>query len=488
MATNKSSRSWVLKEFKEFSCNDKRLDSRFIAVATDALENPSVRINQASGDWAATKGAYRLFNNSKVNSVEMFECHQNQTVDRIKKQKEVVIAIQDSTYLDFSNNSKLKGKGPIGTRQQNLTGYVMHSTLAVSSQGLPLGFLTHDLWARDEFKKNGKAKKKTLKKKESYKWVRALETVHALKLEDQEIINIADREADFYEYFEAAERLGEKIIIRARYDRKVMEEQDDLDEETEEDKKGMWDFMLKQPVRFTERVEVSRNHVHIKGKNKSSFKERRDAEVEVRVGQVTFNPPLGSKSKAPLTYNLVFVKEVKAPEETIPLEWMLISNLPILTDEDISKIIKYYRLRWMIEEYHKILKSGCGVENCLLEDTEAMFRYITLFSIIAWRLFWITRLQRIDPNIPCTQGVADVEWKALYCYLHRTKEPPDKTPTIREFIIWIARLGGFLARKGDGEPGIVTVWRGWTRLNDIVETYQLFIPIPEVENDIKRCG
>lgn len=482
MATNKSTRSWALSEFKEFSCNDKRLDKRFITVATDALENPSVRINQASEDWAATKGAYRFFNNAKVNCSEMFRCHQEQTLGRIKKHK-VVLAIQDSTYLDFSNHTKLKGKGPIGTQQQNLTGYVMHSTLAVSAEGLPLGLLTHDLWARDEIKKNPIAtnQKLPVEKKESYKWMRALEAVHALKLDDQEIINIADREADFYEFFEAVERLEERIIIRARYDRRVMEEQDEVDEENEENKKGMWDFMLEQPVRFKESVEVSRNHIQIKGKNKSEFREQRVAEVEVRVGQATFSPPSNKKQKTALTHKLVYVKEVNAPDGIIPLEWMLITNLSILTDEDISRIIKYYRLRWMIEEFHRILKTGCAIENCLLEDTEAMFRYITLFSIIAWRLFWITRLQRIDPEAPCTQGVADVEWKGLYCFMHRTKVLPTKVPTIREMIIWVARLGGFLARKGDGEPGIITVWRGWARLYDIVETYEVFTADPEME-------
>lgn len=482
MTTNKSTRSWVLREFKEFSCGDKRLDNRFATVATDALENPAVSINQASEDWAATKGAYRLFNNSKFNHSEMFECHQTQTLNRIKKHKGVVIAIQDSSYLDFSNHTTLKGKGPIGTRDQNLTGYVMHSTLAVTSEALPLGLLTHDLWARSEIKKNRNAKnrKLPLEKKESHKWVKALEAIHALKLKDQEIINIADREADFYEYFEAAERLEEKIIIRARYDRQITEEDND-DEENEENKKGMWEFMLKQPVCFKEAVEVSRNHVQIKGKNKSVFKERRTADVEVRMGQVTFNAPSSTKQRTSLTYNLIFVKEVNAPEGTIPLEWMLITNLSALTDHDISRVISYYRLRWMIEEYHKILKTGCGVEKCLLEDTQAMFRYITLFCIIAWRLFWMTRLQRINPEMLCTCLLADIEWKALYCYLYRTKEPPVKIPTIREVIIWIARLGGFLARKGDGEPGIITVWRGWVRLNDIVETYQLFTDMSEGE-------
>ena len=482
MANDKSTNGWVLSEFKGLACGDKRLDNRFVTVATNGLENPAARISHASGGWPAAKGAYRLFNNPKLDRDEIFRCHQESTISRLKNQK-IVLAIQDSTYLDFSNHTKLKGKGPIGTRQQNLTGYVMHSTLAVTPEGFSAGLLTHDLWARTEFKENPKARNRKLpvEEKESYKWIQALEEIHALNLEDIEIITLCDREADFYDFFEAVERLTEKVIIRARYDREIVEKQDGEDGENEKNKKSMWDFMHGQPVCFKESVEVARNHVHIKGKNKREFKEYRVAEVEVRMGQVTFYPPSNSKQRKTVTCNLVFIKEVNAPEGSIPLEWMLMTNLPISSKEEVAKIIEYYRLRWMIEEYHKILKTGCAIEDCLLEDTEAMFRYITLFSIIAWRLFWLTRLQRINPEAPCTQGVTEYEWKAAYCYLYRTKTPPTKEPTIREVVVWIARLGGFLARKSDGEPGIITVWRGWTRLQDIVATYTLFLVNPESE-------
>jgi hypothetical protein len=470
-----------MTEFKDFSCGDKRLDKRFIIVASDALENPSAPINQASSDWAAAKAAYRFFGNETVDRSEIFRCHQENTINRVKDCK-VVLAIQDSSYLDFSNHTKLKGKGPIGTKQQNLTGYIMHSTLAVSSEGLPLGLLTHELWAREEIKENRNAKnlKLSTEEKESYKWIKALETIHELELGDTEIIHMGDREIDFYDFFEAVERTNEKIVIRARYDRKL-EDQEEIEDENEKNKKSMWDFMIGQPVRFKESVEVSRNHVYAGGKNGKGFKESRVAEVEVRVGQVTFTPPSYSKKNTLLTYNLVFIKEVNPPEGTEPLEWMLITNLSISSDENVAKIIRYYRMRWMIEEFHKILKTGCAIEKSLLEDTEAIFRYVTLFCIIAWRLFWITRLQRMNPDAPCTIGVTDDEWKAAYCYLHRTNTPPTKAPTIREMVIWIARLGGFLARKGDGDPGIITVWRGWKRLQDIVGVYQLFTGNPEGE-------
>ncbi len=459
----KSTESWVLNEFKDISFNDTRLDNRFITVACDAMENPAAPINQASEDWAATKAAYRFFNNPKVDRAQILEAHQKCTLGRMKDHK-VVLAIQDSCLLDFSKHAKLKGKGPIGTRTQDLTGYVMHSTLAVTPAGTPLGLLTHALWARDEIKENRNAKNKTLpvEEKESIKWINALKKTCEVAPIEVEVIHLADREADFYEFFETIEKLKQKCVIRSRFDREI------------EDQSRMWDFMAKQPVAYKESIIVSRNKRHVGGKNKKEFKVQRETEVVVKVAQITFNPPHGAKKKKSIKINLVLVKEIDPPEGEEPVEWMLITNLAIGTQEEISLIVGYYRLRWLIEEYHKILKTGCKIEECYLEDTEAMFRYITLFCIVAWRIFLIVRIQRINPDIPCTEGMAESEWKALYCYIHKTQKIPDKVPTIREVVIWIARLGGFLARKGDGEPGIITIWRGWTRLNDIVDMYVVF--------------
>lgn len=459
----KSTKSWVLSEFNGVSFNDTRLDNRFVTIACDATENPAAPINQASKDWAATKGAYRFFNNPKVDRAQILEAHQKNTVERMKDHK-VVLAIQDSCLLDFSKHTKLKGKGPIGTRIQDLTGYVMHSTLAVTPAGTPLGLLTHSLWARNEIKENRNAKNRILpvEEKESIKWINALRETCEVAPTDVEVIHLADREADFYEYFEWIEKLNQKCIIRAHFDREI------------ENESRMWDFMDKQPVSYEESIMVSRNKIHVGGKNKQTYKIQRETKVEVKVAQITFNPPSGTKKKKSIKINLVLVKEINPPEGEEPVEWMLITNLAIGTQKEIALIIEYYRLRWLIEEYHKILKTGCKIEECCLEDTEAMFRYITLFCIIAWRIFWIVRIQRINPSAPCTEGIAESEWKALYCYVHKTQKVPDKVPTIREAVVWIACLGGFLARKGDGEPGIITIWRGWTRLNDIVEMYVVF--------------
>ena len=134
---------------------------------------------------------------------------------------------------------------------------------------------------------------------------------------------------------------------------------------------------------------------------------------------------------------------------------------------------------YTIEVYFKVLKSGCKVEDCRLQTAERLRRYLSLFTVIAWRLYWMVHINRHCPEALCITILADHEWQALYAKIHRTTALPKEMPTVRQVVRWIARLGGFLGRKGDGEPGVTTIWRGWQRLNDISDTWLLFHPPPE---------
>jgi len=155
---------------------------------------------------------------------------------------------------------------------------------------------------------------------------------------------------------------------------------------------------------------------------------------------------------------------------------MLLTNIQIRTLEEAIEKVNWYKLRWRIEGFHKVLKSGCRIEDCRLQNAERLIRYITLMCVIAWRLFWLTYMNRQSPNAPCSIVLTEHEWKALYCKIKKTTQPPDEPPKLREAMRWIAQLGGFLARKCDGEPGMVTLWRGWQRLADIAEDWTLFGP------------
>ena len=169
----------------------------------------------------------------------------------------------------------------------------------------------------------------------------------------------------------------------------------------------------------------------------------------------------------------VYAVEKNAPKGEEPLEWLLFTDIPVNTFDEAIEKVEWYCFRWRIEVFHKILKSGLNVEKCRLGTADRLARYLTVMSIIAWRIFWITLLGQADPNLPCSVILERQEWKVLYSKFRRTKRYPKTPPTIREVVRWIAQLGGFLARKGDGEPGTITLWRGWKRLCDLSEGWAL---------------
>lgn len=233
----------------------------------------------------------------------------------------------------------------------------------------------------------------------------------------------------------------------------------------------IWDHM--------ERVEKSGEFEVDVPKKKNS--DPRVASVSIRFSQIDLKPPQryqASRDKngklPPVSVYVISVKEEHPPKGAEALEWMLLTSVKVSDLSDAKERIDWYKSRWHIENLHKVLKSGCRVESCRLETADRLKRYLTLMSIVAWRLYSMTHLNRVDPNQECTTILNDHEWKALYCKIHKTSMPPQKIPTIRQTVRWIAQLGGFLARKHDGEPGITTIWRGWQRLYDISENYRLF--------------
>jgi hypothetical protein len=174
----------------------------------------------------------------------------------------------------------------------------------------------------------------------------------------------------------------------------------------------------------------------------------------VRVAQVTLHPPLRPADDegiwlSPLTVWAIWLHEEMPPAKVEPMDWLLLTNVAIATWQDTTERIAWYCVRPGIESFHKVLKSGCTVEDCRLEDATRLKPYLTLMSVIAWRLFWLTHINRQTPDAPCTVILADHEWQALYTTIHRTTILPNTIPSTRQAVRWIAQLGGFLGRNGD---------------------------------------
>lgn len=456
---------WIAYELQEVSLGDKRLDWRLLDSAVKLAAAPSASIPQACDDWADTKATYRLFANQKTTAEKIRLPHQMRTKSRLSGQKTVLV-VQDTSYLDYSQQPAKVGVGPIGTSKQNLTGLVMHSALAMTTTGLPLGLLSQAFWAREEEPKQmtpEERRKVPIEEKESYKWLIALNQTMPLIPIGTQAVTIGDSEADIFELFEHVRSLQTDMLIRAGQNRSVCAPEVGL----------LWPVLDRCPIAGHLKVQVS----------KRDNQPEREALVAVRYSPVTLKKPQHlSKDIANLALYAVLVQEEQPPAGVTPLCWLLLTTVPVLSFADALERIEWYCQRWQIELYHKVLKSGCQVEKSQLATTERLFPLLALYSIIAWRLCWMTYVARHHPDAPCTAVLADHEWRPLYIFIHKANPPALHIPTVRDVILWIAKLGGFLARRSDGEPGITVIWRGWQRLTDIASAWLIFANHPLVGN------
>jgi cytochrome c oxidase subunit IV len=232
--------------------------------------------------------------------------------------------------------------------------------------------------------------------------------------------------------------------------------------------------MSKQPETGSYTIEIPK-------RSKRKHCQQRDARtatVTVRYATFILNPPRnnikhGTEELPNIEMHAVYVLEPNPPNGAEPVEWMLLTNLPVTSYEDAYEKVQWYCLRWRIEMYFKVMKSGFRVEACRLGHADRLARYLTVMSIVVWRPFMITLIARSDPETPCSEFLADREWKVLFIKANKNKPLPKKPPQIGVVVIWVAKLGGYLARKSDGPPGTIALWRGWKRLADMTEGWNL---------------
>lgn len=453
-----SDEQWSRDEFVGVEFKDARLNLCRAELAIELAKQPGSAIPQACEDWADTKGAFRFFANQRVTPERIRSAHQQRTVARMKGHS-LVLANQDTTYFSYSHHPAIKNLGPIGNKKQKQSGFGMHSTLATTPAGLPLGLLTKSFFTRpvDEpsHQPNDLLRKQPIEEKESYKWLQAFEQTLALAPPGVEVVTACNREADIYEMFAFAQERSAKLLVRASEDRCLAE---------------------KEIGKLWAKVEQVRVEgyitVHVPEKDEEP---ERDALVSVRFTTVTLKPPWrpDQKKLPPVTLQAILIREDNPPEGIEAVEWLLLTNVPVNTFQEVVQVIQWYCGRWQIEVYHKILKSGCQVEECRLQTGERLQNYIALQSIVAWRLHWMTFINRCGPELPCTVVLTAVERQVLYMRIHKTATLPTTIPTVHQAVRWIAQLGGFLGRKHDGEPGVTVIWRGWQRLQDMADTWYL---------------
>jgi hypothetical protein len=449
--------NWVESEFANITISDERIVKRLIKTTNLLAQHSHCSIPEACNGWAETKATYRLLDNDKVTPEAILMSHKLQTIERMRKYDKV-LCVQDTTSLDYSKHPATEGLG-LYSDSETAKGLLVHTTMAVTPDGVPLGILSQQVWARNpqERGKRHNRTKLSTGEKESGKWLTGLDDSLSDIPNDINTITVCDREADIYDFFNKAVSENIDFLVRVRENRRVLEEHKTLIPEVES-----------QPISGEVLVTIPRDT--------RNNRRQREVTLAVKFCSVTVRPPknrVGSSKLPNLNLYAVLVEELNPPEKVSPIYWLLLTSLPVRSLDDAIEIVKLYKQRWKIERYHLTLKSGCKVEELQLETKDRLQTALAIYSIIAWRILWLRYESEKDSEAPCDIVLKNYEWQALYCMVHKTPIPPKEPPTLVEAIRMIAKLGGFLGRKGDGEPGVTVIWRGMSRLTDIAQMWAI---------------
>lgn len=468
---NTMNNSWTNNEFLSVDLGDERLNKRLSLISERFAQSPLSPINQACEDWAETKAAYRFFSNENVAYKEITKSHIAASKERCIDYS-TVLAIQDTTYYNYSQHPKTKGLCPLsrkGKKDDGVTlGLVMHSTFVVGTDGLPLGIADQKIYSRPQPSNEMDAKKRKalngrlpIEKKDSYRWVESLENTTANLADiNGRVVTLCDREADIYNFYLRAQQLGAPFVVRGNYNRTVNKKS----QHSEITGEKLWDLLERQESALTIQVQIPKQNDH----------PARIATCEVRYHNFVMNIPdnycegiIGDPTN--LNLHAVYVSEINCLEINDPISWMLITNISITDCNAAMEIVQWYCLRWRIETWHKVFKSGLQVEECRLSTSERLIKYLAVMSVVAWRILWVTIIARVKPDVPCCIFLNEFEWKILASKFGKNSKQKLQTPTLEQSIRWIAQLGGFLARKSDKQPGIIHVWRGLKKFSAMLE-------------------
>src|SRR5262245_314141 len=461
--------TWAVTEFAEAELGDLRRTQRLVEVAAALAQRPGTSLPEACGEQAMLKAAYRFFDNAAIDPQNLLDSHVDATLTRLAPVS-LVLAPSVTTELDWTAHPATTGLGPLGHSTQR--GLLVHTTLAFTPERVPLGVLAQQVWARDpdDIGKRATRKQRPITEKESQKWLTSVEAVLAARgaCPQTQFVSVGDREADIYDLLALERPTGVELLIRAAWDRCVTQPEH-----------YVWATVAARPVEATATVQIPRR----------GAQPARTATLAVRWCPLTLCPPRHRQRERLPAVPLWAVQalEEAPPAGTAPIEWLLLSTCAVHTTVEALARVDWYACRWGVEGWHKILKSGCRIEARQLETAERLQRCLSLYSVIAWRIFYATMLGRVVPDAPCTVLLELEEWQALYCAIHRTPTPPPEPPSLRQAVHWIAQLGGFVGRRGDGEPGATVLWKGFQHLADLTTMYCIMRPLPAKRKNVGKA-
>lgn len=463
---------WLVRELDGGRFFDARLARRMQELAMQLWNHRGESIPLACQDWANTKAAYRFLGNDRVHEDVILEGHFHSTRDRVRATSGPVLILHDTTTFSFQRNNALPvgvthksfvGKDAQGRpASRTICGLLMHSSLAVTPEGLPLGLAAIKFWNRQHFKGCSLLKRKVnptrvpIETKESVRWLDNLKHSTVLVNDPDRCVHVGDREADIYELFCLARELGTHFLVRGCADRLVGD-----------DRQTIADEMSEVQVKGLHRVEVP----DVRGKPSVAI-------LELRYKRARVRPPVGKRSKYPdLTLTVLHATERGTPSGRDRIDWKLFTDMPVTSRTQAIEKLQWYTTRWKIETFHKIMKSGCRIEQSKLRTSERLVNLISLYCILGWRIFWTTMMQRSTQTAPATLAFTTQELKLLDRLVPQPAKLPGTTADLSVYVCKLACLGGYLARSHDPPPGNIVVWRGLSRLTEIELGFELALEI-----------
>lgn len=465
---------WVKQEFGSVELGDKRLRDRLMKIVADRSRRPDASYLEAcDGERAAIKGFYGFVDSSRdeVNPEAILAGHRERTIGRMMSHAFVIVA-QDTTDLSFSSRPRTTGLGQVGTNQTGAKsfGLQLHTCLAMTEDGIPLGVLKSVAFAPQDKAENPTSAAGPIEEKESFKWVAGYRDCVEIckRIPETRILSIMDREADFFELFADAASTRHRVglLVRAKWNRKLVGSE-----------RKLFETLRESNVKATVEVAIPRQRWKKakSGKPEQQGAPSRAANLTLAFEKITIPPTRTDlKTKGGVELYAVYAREEQPPEGAAAIEWMLLTTETIETIDDAVRMLELYGRRWRIEEWHRVLKSGCKVLEHQHETAERLQRVIAIDAVLAWRIQLMTLLGRQAPDLPAEVFFDEWEVKVLTILAKQyTRDRSDEPLKLAEAVQTVARLGGYMARPSDPPPGSKVLWKGTIRLDGMVDGFRL---------------
>lgn len=469
------SSEWIANEIEGVRLGDKRLEKRLAQTLETLAGGINKSISHAVKGRAEREAIYRFIDNSDVDYDKIIAPHHAKTNARAQMEK-IVLFVQDTTEINLTRaKQQVQGAGPLMREETKRFGCLIHAMQVFTIQGIPLGLYWEKRWTRPMKKKSsGKAREKELRhlpfeEKESFRWLEGVRQAIDFASANQDVttICIGDRESDIYEIFAEPRRSSNyQLLVRGCYDRSI--ESSETQEFTH----------IREKVEHTPILATTQTRVrsrtaktNIEIRPDRIPRDSRDATLTIRASSVN----LKSRGTSPaIPLNVVLVQETNAPEGVVPIEWLLLTTLPVGTALEATQVVEYYRVRWQIEIFFRVLKQGCLVEKRRFETLERIYNCLSLYMIIAWHIMYLCYMSRSFPEASCELLYEPSEWKAVVSVRERSRRIPERPPTLGEMTLYLAELGGY--KRSSYAPGVETVWKGLRDMTIMAACWDSFGP------------